>query len=551
MLQMTQQQKTILKNNKMKRNNMKNLKLLVLMIGGLFMTQHTFAQKGKITSAQLNLQDGRVMEAKKDIDAALMDAEIQKRVDAWTTKGDVYKQIYETKLYYTQNPNCLFDSKDAYMKAYELELNPKKQKNFSTPLNTLSGYLFNEGLNRFNNKNYDDSYLHFNASRVINEFLFSKAMVSTLDTNVIYATAISGANINKTEEVKPLLEKLIAMDFDNPVIYETLAQVYELQKNEEGLKSVVTKGLAKYPKNSNLQVYELNATLDGGDLKESISKFEKAFTNDPTNASLAFNLGVLYDKAQDPVKTKEFYDKAIAMKPDYGDAFFNLGVMYFNAGVAKNKEMNAVDDAKDKDGKIYNGLKAERDELFKKALPNLEKAYEIDPKNVDYKSNLKKVYASMNMLEKAKGIEDGSYTTTTNVKTNTNTNTIRIKMNNSKYGVKVVPVGINNLEEIDFIFDTGASETTVTSDIVSVLIRQKVINENDFLPGKSYSLADGSIVKSPRFVIKSLKIGNMVFDNVEATIVSTNADPLLGQNVLSKFKNVSQNNQEGYIILEK
>jgi hypothetical protein len=86
MLQMTQQQKTILKNNKMKRNNMKNLKLLVLMIGGLFMTQHTFAQKGKITSAQLNLQDGRVMEAKKDIDAALMDAEIQKRVDAWTQK---------------------------------------------------------------------------------------------------------------------------------------------------------------------------------------------------------------------------------------------------------------------------------------------------------------------------------------------------------------------------------------------------------------------------------------------------------------------------------
>jgi tetratricopeptide (TPR) repeat protein len=84
--------------------------------------------------------------------------------------------------------------------------------------------------------------------------------------------------------------------------------------------------------------------------------------------------------------------------------YFNLGVMYFNAGVAKNKEMNAVDDAKDKDGKIYTGLKAERDELFKKALPNLEKAYEIDPKNVDYKSNLKKVYASMNMLEKAKAL---------------------------------------------------------------------------------------------------------------------------------------------------
>jgi thioredoxin-like negative regulator of GroEL len=59
---------------------------------------------------------------------------------------------------------------------------------------------------------------------------------------------------------------------------------------------------------------------------------------------------------------------------------------------------------KTKTEKSTQALKAERDELFKKALPNLEKAYEIDPKNADYKSNLKKVYASMNMLEKAKAL---------------------------------------------------------------------------------------------------------------------------------------------------
>ena len=68
--------------------------------------------------------------------------------------------------------------------------------------------------------------------------------------------------------------------------------------------------------------------------------------------------------------------------------------------------MNAVDDAKDKDGRIYAGLKAERDALFQQALPNLEKAYQVDPKNKEYKANLKKVYASMNMLEKAKALSD-------------------------------------------------------------------------------------------------------------------------------------------------
>lgn len=383
---------------------MKNLKLLVLILGSLFMIQNTFAQKGKITSAQLNLQDGKVMDAKKDIDAALLDSSIQKRVDAWNTKGDVYKQIYESKIFYAQNPNCLFDAKDAYLKAYSLETNPKKQKNFSTPLTMVAGHLFNEGLNRFNSKKFDDAYNHFEASRVINDFLFSKGMVSTLDTNVIYATAISGTNVNKISEVQPLLEKLISMNYDNAVVYETLAQIYDNQKKTDELGKLITKGLAKYPQNKNLQIYELNSTLDGGDVQQSIDKFEKAFASDPKNSSLAFNLGVLYDKLQNREKTKEYYEKAIALKSDYGDAYFNLGVMYFNAGVAKNKEMNAVDDAKDKDGKIYAGLKAERDELFKQALPNLEKAYEIDPKNVDYKSNLKKVYASMNMLDKAKAL---------------------------------------------------------------------------------------------------------------------------------------------------
>lgn len=386
------------------KNNMKNLRLMLLMMGALFLIQNTFAQKGKITDAQLSLQDGKIMDAKKSIDAALTDADVQKRVDAWNTKGDVYRQIYESKIFYMQNPNCLFEAKDAYLKGFELETNVKKQKGYSTNLNQVSGYLFNEGLNRFNAKKYDDAYKHFDASRVINELLFTKGLISTLDTNTIYATAMSGANTSKIAEIVPLLEKLVDMNYDNSVVYETLAQIYDGQKNKEALSKIVSKGLAKYPKNKNLQIYELNATLDGGDAQQAIDKFEKALLNDPNNSSMLFNLGVLYDKANNTEKAKASYEKAISIRPDYGDAYFNLGVMYFNQGVQKNKDMNAVDDKVDKDGKIYNGLKAERDALFQKALPNLEKAYAIDPKNIDYKSNLKKVYASMNLLDKAKAL---------------------------------------------------------------------------------------------------------------------------------------------------
>ena len=69
-----------MKNKKMMKNNMKKLTILALMIGSFLIVQNSFAQKGKITSAMLNMQDGKPMEAKKDIDIALADSAIQKRV---------------------------------------------------------------------------------------------------------------------------------------------------------------------------------------------------------------------------------------------------------------------------------------------------------------------------------------------------------------------------------------------------------------------------------------------------------------------------------------
>jgi tetratricopeptide (TPR) repeat protein len=212
---------------------------------------------------------------------------------------------------------------------------------------------------------------------------------------------MAGTNANKIDEIIPLLEQLVGMNYNNPAVYETLAQVYEMKNEKAKLAEVIKKGMAKYPGNKNLQIYELNATLDSDDFQASIDKFEKAAANDPKNSSILFNLGVLYDKAGNLDKAKEAYEKAIAIKPDYGDAHFNLGVMFFNKGVEINKKMNAEDDLKK-----YDALKKERDALFAIALPSLEKAYQTDPKNPDYKQNLKKVYASMNMLDKAKALSE-------------------------------------------------------------------------------------------------------------------------------------------------
>ncbi len=380
---------------------MKSIKSMLLLCV-LAVALNGYAQKGKVNSAEISLSEGKVLDAKKDIDAALTDAETQTSVKAWRVKGDVYKDIYETKLYYPQNPNCLFDAKDAYIKALGLETNPKKQKDYSTPLSALEGYLFNEGLGRYKQNNNEDAFRHFSSAYSINELLLSKGLQKSIDTSALFAAAVSGASAKKYTEVTPMLEKLVSMNYNEPSVYESLAQIYEETKNTEALAEIVKKGLAKYPDNKNLKVIELNQALSSNDLSAQIQKFEDAVKKEPKNTSYLFNLAVIYDKAGQTDKAKATYEQIIAADTKFGDAYYNLGIMTFNEGIEINKKMNALDD---KEVDKYNALKKQRDEIFQKALPYLEKAYQIDTKNPDYKQSLRKVYAAMNMLDKVKALD--------------------------------------------------------------------------------------------------------------------------------------------------
>ena len=83
-------------------------------------------------------------------------------------------------------------------------------------------------------------------------------------------------------------------------------------------------------------------------------------------------------------------------------------------------------------------------------------------------------------------------------------------------GVYTVPVRINDVLTLDFIIDSGAAEVQVPADVALTLLRTKTISQDDFLPGETYRLADGSKTKSSRFNIKELRIGDYVVNQVSA-----------------------------------
>jgi clan AA aspartic protease (TIGR02281 family) len=116
-------------------------------------------------------------------------------------------------------------------------------------------------------------------------------------------------------------------------------------------------------------------------------------------------------------------------------------------------------------------------------------------------------------------------------------------------GAFIVPVTINSKITLNFTIDSGASDVAIPADVVSTLIRMGSIAKADFIGEEQFRLADGSIVPSLTFLIRSLTVGDKVVENVKATVTPDKADLLLGRSFLNRFNSWSVDNRQRLLFL--
>jgi len=117
-------------------------------------------------------------------------------------------------------------------------------------------------------------------------------------------------------------------------------------------------------------------------------------------------------------------------------------------------------------------------------------------------------------------------------------------------GTYLVPVSINDQLTLKFIIDSGAADVSIPADVVLTLVRTGTLTSDDFLGSQTYTLADGSTTPSQRFVIRSLRVGDRVLENVTGSIAPVQGSLLLGQSFLSRFNSWSFDNQRQVLILK-
>jgi hypothetical protein len=108
-------------------------------------------------------------------------------------------------------------------------------------------------------------------------------------------------------------------------------------------------------------------------------------------------------------------------------------------------------------------------------------------------------------------------------------------------GVSIIACKVNSIP-MSFVFDTGASDVTISLTEANFMFKNGYLSKNDITGVSNYSDANGGISEGININLREIEIQGLKLYNVEASIVKNMDAPLLlGQSAISKLGNIQIN----------
>lgn len=125
---------------------------------------------------------------------------------------------------------------------------------------------------------------------------------------------------------------------------------------------------------------------------------------------------------------------------------------------------------------------------------------------------------------------------------------IAVKRNQG--GTFEIPCDINGLA-LQMVFDTGASDVTISSVEADFMFKNGYLSEKDIKGKTYYQIANGQISEGTTITLREVKIGDAVLHNVDASVVKSQRAPLLlGQSAMERFGAITIDNQNNKLIIK-
>ncbi|MBR9914416.1 MAG: tetratricopeptide repeat protein [Algicola sp.] len=198
--------------------------------------------------------------------------------------------------------------------------------------------------------------------------------------------------------------KQVQTESKSAEIVKNIALIHLTNGDDEKAVAAMKDARAQNPDDLGLLISEANVQLKMGNKARFKELMEEATTKDPNNPELQYNLGVISAEAGQDEAAKKYYEKAIALDPSYADAYNNMAVLILGGEKAIVEEMNSLGTSA-KDNKRYDELREDRNDLYMSAIPFLETALKLRPKNIQAAQTLMNIYSATSQTDKFKAMK--------------------------------------------------------------------------------------------------------------------------------------------------
>lgn len=408
----------------------------------LLISVGSYAQKDQIKALEKaikNFEPTTVKNAIKSVEEVISNATDQEKANFYFLKGNAYLEMANKNM---ETGNNLISAAKSYQDLLELEKKIGKLKysnQAEQSLTTVKNNLINEAIKDNDNSRFKESstklfeaykinpkdtiYLYYAASAAVNGKDFDVALTHYEKLKELNYSGKGKAYYAKSvldnEEVsfptkedrdKSVKLKLHTDPRDENIpskrgeIYRNYALILvEKGQNAKAL-SAIQEARKDNPDDTSLALTEANLYLDAKDFESYKRVIEEVLVKSPNDADLYYNLGVISGTAKNNTDAEKYYKKAIEINPKYTNAYLNLAILKLDRDTQIVEEMNKLGNSA-KDNKRYDELKKQREDVFKEALPFLEKVVELVPNNKEAKQTLLNVYTSLDMTEKYKALK--------------------------------------------------------------------------------------------------------------------------------------------------
>jgi len=183
-------------------------------------------------------------------------------------------------------------------------------------------------------------------------------------------------------------------------IAKNIALIYIEKGEDEKAIAAIEDAKAENPNDVSLMQAEADMYYRMDDMAKYREIMEKIVEQNPDDAVLYYNLGVSAAQMGENDRAVDYYKRAIELDPSMHNARINMAFVILSKEQPIVEEMNSLGMSK-ADQKKYEELAEERQQLYRDALPHLEKVMENDPTNIEAARTMMNIYYQLNETENA------------------------------------------------------------------------------------------------------------------------------------------------------